>query len=247
MPSTSARGVSERHGMGGGSLAPQRVIDQRGDSRPVLGAGEAPRQAPVLQRHRRPAGGARSMSCSTSMAALIRAAGVMGFDSCRPCRVWRPRGWMNCAFDRFEHDAGTWRPPRHALDAVVSQAARRCNRMPRPPRYPSMKSVSRIVILSLFAFGLAACATQAQPGPHAATVEAPGRQDLARESPLRRRRGHAPGSASSLHENSFPAGCCIRLPARTVPATCPTPASCGRFHMKARVKRLPAAIFMAMS
>ena len=50
MPSSVARGRVVAHQIGGRGAAAQRVIDQAGDAGAVAGAGEAVRQAPVLQR-----------------------------------------------------------------------------------------------------------------------------------------------------------------------------------------------------
>ena len=50
MPSRTARGRVVAHEEGGRGLAAQRVVDEAGDRGAVARAGEAMRQAPVLER-----------------------------------------------------------------------------------------------------------------------------------------------------------------------------------------------------
>ena len=77
MPSTTARGGVLAHQEGGRRLSPQRVVDEAGDRGAIARTGEAMREAPVLERRRPPGGGASSISAKTSMAAEMRADGVI--------------------------------------------------------------------------------------------------------------------------------------------------------------------------
>ena len=75
-PRISARGVASPI-IQADDFPPQRVVDEARDRRAVARAGEAMREAPVLHRIRRRAA-AGSMSARISMAAAMRAAGIMG-------------------------------------------------------------------------------------------------------------------------------------------------------------------------
>ena len=106
------------HGVAGGGLAAQRVIDQRCHRRAVLRAGEAARQPPVLERV-----GRGAAALDDILQHLDGGADPGGWRHgrrvlARTAQADAPRGKGLC-FNQFDHDATAWAPSRHVLDAVV--------------------------------------------------------------------------------------------------------------------------------